>query len=72
MPDHLPIHEELHRLILRKRWIRWSQRNYKFGDYMLYAGGKIGGRHVMLSMRLTMAKPTYEQRKSEEKVECEF
>ena len=55
--DWLGIHEELHRLVLRKRWINWSLRNYRFGDYMLN-----GGRHIVLSKRLTDAKPTWEQR----------
>ena len=53
------IHEELHRLVLRARWIRWSLRNYRLGDY------RIGSRHMVLSERLTKAKPTYQQRKRE-------
>ena len=50
------IHEELHRLVLRQRWIRWSLRNYKPGDYRRN-GPK--GRMQILSERLTAAKPTF-------------
>ena len=50
------IHEEIHRMILRKRWINWSVNNYSFGDYAK------GGRHVKLSQRLTAWKPNWMQR----------
>lgn len=72
MTEFLGIHEELDRLVLRKRWIRWSLRNYKYGDYRLGRNGKRVGRHVILSERLTRWKPTFEQRSQGEVQECEF
>ena len=54
----LNIHEELHRLILRKRWILWSQRNYRWGCYKRDGTGK----HSILSERLSAVKPMWEQR----------
>ena len=57
----MTIHEELHRLVLRKRWIDWSLRNYRAGDYRLYPPGRM----QVLSDRLTRIKPMWEQRHME-------
>jgi len=46
------IHEGINRLVLRRRWILWSLRNYRPGDYFAK-----GGRHIMLSERLHKWKP---------------
>lgn len=54
----IDLHEDLHRLILRKRWMRWSKHNYRQGDYRYP-----DGRHMMLSARLTRSKPTFDERK---------
>jgi hypothetical protein len=54
MPD---VHDELRRLVLRARWIRWSLRNYRDGDYK-----KGTGRHMVLSDRLSRIAPTWEER----------
>jgi len=51
------IHDELHRLVLRKRWIRWSLKHYRLGDYNFP-----NGRHIILSRRLADFKPTWKQR----------
>lgn len=48
----MTIHDKLHALVLRKRWIRWSRRNYRHGDYSLR-----GGRMQRLSARLTKWRP---------------
>ena len=55
------IHDEIHRLILRVRWIRWSLRTYKYGDYALSPPG----RHQVLSERLATWMPTWAQRQPE-------
>ena len=55
----MTIHEELHRLVLRKRWIDWSRRNYRDGDYELHPPG----RHIVLSARLNRIKPTWDHRR---------
>lgn len=47
----IDIHERLNRIVLRKRWILWSLRNLKHGDY------RPNGRHMKLSARLQAAKP---------------
>jgi hypothetical protein len=56
----LDIHEELDRVILRTRWIKWSMRTYQPGDYDVP-----DGRHLRLEKRLEDAKPTWEQRQAE-------
>ena len=61
----MTIHDELHRLILRTRWINWSLRNFQPGDY------ELGGRFFVLSERLSRWKPTWEQRNPNEKFDCE-
>ncbi len=55
--DNLGITEELHRLILRRRWVLWMLRNCKLGDYNIS-----DGRNFMLSRRLTKWKPTWLER----------
>lgn len=54
------IHDELHRLILRRRWTKWAHRqlltcNRKQVGNMKYRLG-------CLSCRLARLKPTWEQR----------
>lgn len=61
MTPTLGIHEELGRLVLRARWIRWSLRNYSPGVYRLR-----DGKHIALSRRLTEFKPTWDERQQEE------
>ena len=51
------IHEEFHRLILRRRWVRWSSRHWTPGCYRVP-----WGKHLQLSARLAKAQPTYAQR----------
>ena len=46
------IHDAIHRLVLRKRWLNWSSRNYFVGCYSYPFG-----LHVMLSNRLTAFRP---------------
>lgn len=48
----LGIHEELHRLILRQRFVWWAIRNWHPSFMKVY----------VLSHRLTKAKPTYLER----------
>lgn len=59
--DWLGVHEEVQRLVLRARWLRWSLRNYRSGDYRWP-----GGRHVRLSGRLTKARPMWCERHAAE------
>jgi len=56
----LGIHEEMHRLVLRSRWLRWSLRNYTPGCYR-----EGYGRHWVLSERLARWRPTWAQRQAE-------
>jgi hypothetical protein len=56
------VHDELNRLILRQRWIKWSLKNHRPGDYNLKRG-----RHIMLSRRLTAWRPTWCQRNNVER-----
>ena len=60
----MTINEELHRLILRKRWLRWSLRNWKPGYYRYSSNPNSDelGRHLILSARLTRWKPTWAER----------
>ena len=60
MNRHLGIHEELHLLILRSRWIKWSLRNYEPGCYKMP-----DGKHIRLSARLSEFAPTWEERQEE-------
>jgi hypothetical protein len=57
----LGIHEELHRLIVRSRWINWFDRAHA-GKHTRRRLEKIAKRYERLSLRLTMAKPTWEER----------
>ena len=49
------IHDEMHRLVLRSRWIRWSLKRFKEGDRRYRW-------RLRLSGRLSRWRPTWEQR----------
>lgn len=67
----MKIHEELDRVILRTRWIRWSLRNYRDGDYRLGKNGRAAGRMITLSGRLSRHRPTWTERQPEAVEEME-
>lgn len=56
------IHDELDRLILRRRWIAWCDREWKRCDPDKRLGNKMKRRMIRLSERLAQWKPVWEQR----------
>jgi hypothetical protein len=57
------INEEMHRLVLRKRWINWYLRNWKPGK---------NKKWKRLSKRLSRWKPTYQERTICEEPEMDY
>lgn len=66
MPGHLGIHEELHRVILRKRWMLWSLRGPD-GRLRRNRLRRDVPSLLKLSRRLDEWKPTWHSRKCQEK-----
>jgi len=54
------VHEELNRLILRRRWIAWCDREWKRCDPR--KSRRTQRRLLKLAGRLSTWKPTWEQR----------
>lgn len=57
--EWLGVCEEMQRLVLVSRWIRWALRNYRAGEF-----ANLSSRMRQLSARL---KPTWEQRNERSK-----
>ncbi len=55
----MDVHDELHRWVLRRRWVRWYLRHWRPG------GRPMLDRMLRLSARLTRWRPTWTERQRE-------
>ena len=62
-----PIHDELHRVVLRTRWVRWVDRQLRDRPWQAGQVDVRAAHFVKLSDRLTKWRPTWEERQFDEK-----